>query len=454
MNWKSTIGKEIIIYVINLRKQNYKWEDCAKHVWEKFSIVLNGEILRKQCSKFNGEIVEDLNDSRKPDIPIPADRVTDVSSGNDREVTLNTPEIKTLDNLIDECKIDLAQWSVYKHVINYWGNPGYRNFQVKAWLNKINPDQVIFPDIKKISFSIPSRNEKTTVPILGIHKCVVIPDSQVGFTRDMKYGTLEPYHDRKAMQVVLQIVDHVKPDIIVLLGDMLDLPDWSTKYIRTPEMYFTTQPSIIELGWFLSQLRISTPTAGIYYLEGNHEARMPKNIITNLISAYNIHGICDNNTPVLSIPNLLGLNELDIHYVGDYPNGQVWLNNDLVCIHGDKAKVQSGDTVREILKDTHVSIIAGHVHRFEYACKTLFGPDGHKVIKGFSPGTLAKINGNIPAVKKRNNWQQGMGVVEYNDTVSNIIPIEISEGACVYDGHIFTGIDYKEKLIGDTKWQF
>lgn len=53
------------------------------------------------------------------------------------EVTLNSPEqIKTLDELIEKCKIDVTVWEISRYIQNYWGNGDKPNWQVKAWLNK------------------------------------------------------------------------------------------------------------------------------------------------------------------------------------------------------------------------------------------------------------------------------------------------------------------------------
>jgi hypothetical protein len=39
------------------------------------------------------------------------------------EITLSLAnEIKTLDELIEKCKIDTTKWEITKYVQNYWGN--------------------------------------------------------------------------------------------------------------------------------------------------------------------------------------------------------------------------------------------------------------------------------------------------------------------------------------------
>lgn len=62
---------------------------------------------------------------------------------NKGEIVLNTPEeIKSLDDLIEKCKIDVTKWNIDKYVQNYWGNSKTPHWQVKAWLSKKKEHQV------------------------------------------------------------------------------------------------------------------------------------------------------------------------------------------------------------------------------------------------------------------------------------------------------------------------
>jgi hypothetical protein len=62
------------------------------------------------------------------------------------EVVFNSPEeIKSLDELIEKCKIDTSKWEITKYVQNYWGNANQPHYQVKAWLGK-KSDKQLFQD--------------------------------------------------------------------------------------------------------------------------------------------------------------------------------------------------------------------------------------------------------------------------------------------------------------------
>ena len=68
--------------------------------------------------------------------------IEDVERGTG-ELLLNTKEeIRTLDELIEKCKIDVEKWEITKYVQNYWGNAKQPHYQVKAWLSKKKTEQV------------------------------------------------------------------------------------------------------------------------------------------------------------------------------------------------------------------------------------------------------------------------------------------------------------------------
>lgn len=53
------------------------------------------------------------------------------------EITVNVKEqVRTLDELIEKCKIDTKIWNVDRYVQNIWGDPKSPLWQVKAWLSK------------------------------------------------------------------------------------------------------------------------------------------------------------------------------------------------------------------------------------------------------------------------------------------------------------------------------
>jgi hypothetical protein len=83
---------------------------------------------------------------------------------------------------------------------------------------------------------------------------VILPDPQIGFRR-LADGTMLPMHDEDAMNLCLQMMRYIRPDKVVNLGDFIDLPEWSSKFLVLPEFVLTTQPSIDRAHKFLAEQR-------------------------------------------------------------------------------------------------------------------------------------------------------------------------------------------------------
>lgn len=71
---------------------------------------------------------------------------------------------------------------------------------------------------------------------------VILPDTQIGWW-DVDDG-LVPMHDPAALAVAVEVVRRARPHHVVILGDLLDLGEASTKWLTTPTFARTTQASL------------------------------------------------------------------------------------------------------------------------------------------------------------------------------------------------------------------
>jgi len=318
-------------------------------------------------------------------------------------------------DLIEWFDIDTDVWMINKFVANFWGNAKNPNVQVKAWMVKREPDYQKFPVVQPIriegnAFKKTKSRPKVKSKYLGL----VIPDSQTGFRRDMNTGYLDPFHDRRALDVCAAVAEDLKPDVIVIGGDMFDFPLYTDKYQRSPEFRQTTQPAILENFWWLR--RLAATGAEMIYLEGNHEIRLTNFTIKNTEESHGLRRPLEMDGPdLISVPSLLNLDELGVDYRGPYGEGEFWFNDNLCAHHGDIVRSGGGKTVEEILKDARYSQIVCHIHRVEAAHKTKRGRNGHYVYGAYSPGCTCRLEkGIVPAAKSFNDWQQGLGVVRFD----------------------------------------
>jgi hypothetical protein len=263
------------------------------------------------------------------------------------------------------------------------------------------------------------------------HTIVILPDPQIGFRR-LENGTLDPFHDQSAIDVALQIVHDAKPNHVVTLGDSCDFPEWSSKFVITPEMVLTTQPTIDTLHKFIAdQIAAAPDDCRFTLLEGNHDARLPLAITKNAMAALRLRRAnTPDSWPILSMPHLLRLDDFGltstgeqrVTYASGYPAARVRLAagsdyiTPLYAVHGERL------TVAAVAKNERQSIVQGHIHRIQDYWATFDIEGEPTTVNAWSPGCLCRIDGAVPstrgAVDARGNiirriedWQQGCAVI-------------------------------------------
>lgn len=291
-------------------------------------------------------------------------------------------------------------------------------------------------------------------PNNGRKTAVIVPDIQIGYFRN-ENGELIPTHDERAIAIAMSMIRDIQPTQIVMLGDNLDLPEFG-KYRLSPAFALTTQASIDRATTLCAELRQAAPKAKIVWLAGNHEERLTNYILDNAKAAF---GITKGNTPKawpdMSIPSLCRMEEYGVQFESGYPAGYYLINKQLACIHGNRVRSR-GSTAHIYLNEQKLSVIYGHIHRIELAYRTRRDWDGARTIMAASPGTLARIDGAVPSTKGGvdawgrpktvvEDWQQGVGLVTYEDTGKNLFTYEV---ATIYDGWtMFRGQEYDARKI-------
>ena len=404
------------------------------------------EVQRYKCHDCKREFLEEYAD-------IPMSNVNTSSMVEELNYTYLTDNVATgeapsLETLLKKFSISEDIWKVTNFKVNQWDVSAkeevdgkivwntHTNYQARASLVRKIPIKCDFPPVQGAKVSKISFNVKT--PKRDLKLDVILPDAQVGFKRDLNTGKLTPLHDLKAIAIATEIIKDLKPDRIIMLGDMLDLPDWSTHFVRSPEFYFTTQPSINWLSSWISELRPYCKE--MVYIEGNHEKRMIDSIVQNTIQAYGIKPANEPDVPdLMSVPYMLGLHKMGVEYIGDYPHGEYYINDNHVCIRGNKVGAKSGQSVMKMLDSPRISLIQGHVHRLEMAHKTVWTHGNPKIYQAISCGTLARIDGIVPGGGTRYNWQQGLGIVEYDEERFQIDTVGIYNGKSIFRGKVYNG---------------
>lgn len=355
--------------------------------------------------------------------------------------------VRSIEDLLSVSEIDTADWTVKHGEVKTWTTTMKgpdslpritRNWGVTAKLERNLSGAT--PGIRVVE---PIRRKPHLRP-KGGRRALIVPDTQIGHRRRSD-GKLEPLHDRRAMDLALQIAALEQPDVIIWLGDSVDFAEWSTKYPTPINLIDTSQASLDECYWWLAQFRATCPAAEIVMMEGNHDDRIRRRMHQHAPAAVVLTGVGDT-APALDMARLLALDSLDVQYVGPYPE-QYWLWGDVLIKHGDTVRAGGGATVAaEVARASH-PVAFGHIHRVELATRTLWGPDGPRMVWAMSPGCMCRLApGVVPGVKRHQDWQQGYGYLSEGD--GQVFPElgYIRRGVTIWRGSWLEGVDRTEEI--------
>lgn len=253
-----------------------------------------------------------------------------------------------------------------------------------------------------------------------------------------------PFQDPQAFERFQRAVVESQPDNIVFVGDMVDLPSMS-RFAQRSEWVGGTQAAIDQYHTLLAQTRANAPDANISVVHGNHEQRMDNYIQRNAAEVLGLRRAnAGNELAVLTLQYLVRYGDLDINSIDGYPNGTLWLEDNIKAFHGTNV-AKGGSNAAKYLREERETTLYGHTHRQELAYRTFARRVGQLTIAAASPGCLALTDGSVPGfrhtvdsqgvlVKRAEDWQQGLLMIDHNDRNHNITPILFTEDGFVLDG--------------------
>jgi hypothetical protein len=125
-------------------EQMLHWKKSKKFYADKLNITENEvdelmkELRDSQIAREDAETANYIGELEDTIVRF----IEDVQKGTGEIVLNSKEEIKSLEELIEKCKIDTDKWEITKYVQNYWGNVDTPHYQVKAWLGKKKDEQV------------------------------------------------------------------------------------------------------------------------------------------------------------------------------------------------------------------------------------------------------------------------------------------------------------------------
>lgn len=251
-----------------------------------------------------------------------------------------------------------------------------------------------------------------------------------------------PFQDEQAHDNFQRAVIETQPDNIIFVGDMIDLPSLS-RFAQRPEWVGSTQGAIDSYHNFLAQTRANAPNSRISVVHGNHEQRLDDYVRKNAMEVLRLRRAGDQFA-ALTLRNLVRYDDLEVEYIDGYPNGTLWLEDNIKFTHGTNV-AKGGSNAAKYLKEERETTIYGHTHRQEVAYRTYAQRFGSTTIAAASPGCLARIDGEVPGfkhtvdaegntVKKAEDWQQGLLIIDHNERNHHITPVRFQEGGFYIDG--------------------
>ncbi len=410
--------------------------------------TLSDLAVKYYCDKkYRGKVAGKIRRARKANKqptkqePDNEDSITEnFFSDNVKEIFTKGQQVRTLDDLVKFAGIDLDVWEVKNWVANAWNvtnssGTQYTNAQVKAWLYKIKPEPIA-PAVQPVHVLFKDGKAPKPTRRGGLVRELLWTDAHIGFR--MERGKLIPFHDRRVLNILWQIMQQEKISTSRNLGDLLDLSELSDKFTKEQGFYFTIQPALIEAAYWLQKLFVKSLN------EGNHEDRLTRGMLNHYVSAYGLRSVADlQGYPAMSIQYLLGLDAAGIEWIGGYPEDEIWLNDEARLVHGAKLSADSQSKTTPT-----ISTIMGHIHRHEEKPAIEQTRTGRKVHKSVTLPCSCCVDGRVPGHKRTQDWTQGAAVIEYDPagTWWNIEYIDIEDGVGYYRGNQYKAEDCMDEV--------
>lgn len=197
-----------------------------------------------------------------------------------------------------------------------------------------------------------------------------------------------PYEDKAAIGLVTQFLKDFHPDVLVLNGDIWDMPQISKYAVRRTELLKTT-PIQDHLNYGIEGVAKLIDAAGAKDNKlalGNHEDRWELYLGTEAKALASLE--------CLDFDKVFQLKGIDWKKYGD----GFWLNDRLFIYHGTKIGVNWTENERQ---DTGSSTITGHKHQQ----RVTYYKDRSRSYKNIGQGCLCSMN--VPYLRTPPNWTQG-----------------------------------------------
>lgn len=211
-----------------------------------------------------------------------------------------------------------------------------------------------------------------------------------------------PFHDPKAINVLIKFLSYLQPKILVI-DELIDFPSIS-RFDKDPRRINDLQKEIDKCISILGQIREILPKTRIVMVESNHDRRLEK---YKRVVAKELH-----NLKKLRFESLLDLDKFGIEYKKDF------VFRGVLFKHGSIVRQHSSYTAKAEMERENINGCSGHTHRLGMYFKTQRG--GSYV--WLETGCLCKTK-NVEYLEGCvANWQQGLGIFAFEKDSKHFYP--------------------------------
>jgi hypothetical protein len=215
--------------------------------------------------------------------------------------------------------------------------------------------------------------------------------------------------DKSAVAAFLSDLKSIDPDEVVLGGDIVDCGGWLAKHQPmgyVAETDYSYQEDIAAGNWFLDEVQKATPRASIDFIEGNHEDRVERWVVDQVMAhTRDAEFLLEAFAP----KSLLRLDERGINYyrrsvvyVDGLPPGWIKMGKMFMTHTLGTGK----NAAQSALGKTAGNVTYWCTHREDTATAVL---PGVGVVKAFNPGCLC-MRQPLWRHSDPTNWSHGYGI--------------------------------------------